>query len=56
MCCDICPKYDECDEKDALKDGCCSQCPEYGYCVEENKYTDTEKDEGKDKDDLSEDY
>lgn len=37
MCCDICPKYLECEAKNRLKDECCSQCPEYNYCQGEDR-------------------
>ena len=33
MCCDICSRYDKCEEKNRLRDDCCPKCPEYGYCV-----------------------
>ena len=37
MCCDICPKYDECEERDWLEANCCTECPEHKYCNVENK-------------------
>ncbi|MBN1871619.1 MAG: hypothetical protein JW800_03505 [Candidatus Omnitrophica bacterium] len=36
MCCDMCPRYDECEENDKLKEGCCKKCPEYEYCQDDN--------------------
>lgn len=33
MCCEDCPKYNECEEYNKLKDNCCTQCPEYDDCV-----------------------
>ena len=33
MCCEECPKYEECEENNRLKDNCCSKCPEYDNCV-----------------------
>jgi hypothetical protein len=41
MCCDICPRYEECDEKNKLRDNCCSQCPEHDYCIGADKYGET---------------
>ena len=38
MCCDTCPRYLECEEKNRLKDKCCRQCPDYDYCQEEELY------------------
>ena len=38
MCCDTCPRYQECEEKNRLKDKCCRQCPDYDYCQEEELY------------------
>lgn len=32
MCCDSCPKYEECSVKDRLRDDCCKVCPDYGNC------------------------
>ena len=37
MCCETCPHYDECEERESLKEGCCSQCPERTYCKEEGE-------------------
>lgn len=42
MCCDICPKYDECEEKNKLKDRCCQQCADYDYCYGDNDHGDIE--------------
>ncbi|MBL7130146.1 MAG: hypothetical protein ISS45_01870 [Candidatus Omnitrophica bacterium] len=33
MCCDICYKYEECEENGKLRDDCCSKCSEYNECV-----------------------
>jgi len=33
MCCEECPKHEECAENNRLKDNCCSKCPEYNDCV-----------------------
>ena len=33
MCCEECPKYEECAENNRLKDDCCSKCPQYSDCA-----------------------
>ncbi|MBN1354154.1 MAG: hypothetical protein JW994_05770 [Candidatus Omnitrophica bacterium] len=47
MCCDICPKYLECEENNTLKDDCCKQCPDYNYCMGEDS-ANTDKEYGED--------
>ena len=42
MCCDVCSHYDECAEKNSIKDNCCKRCSEYEYCVGEERYHDSE--------------
>ena len=32
MCCDLCPKYEDCFVKNGLKDNCCKTCPDYNSC------------------------
>jgi len=44
MCCDICPKYEECEEKNQLKDECCRKCPEYNYCIGKEEESESDKD------------
>lgn len=46
MCCDVCPKYLDCEKKNRLKEECCPQCPEYNYCTNENQYEDMDDDDG----------
>ncbi len=41
MCCDECPKYDDCDSNDKLKDHCCSKCPAYSDCADRDKEDET---------------
>ncbi len=32
MCCESCPKYEDCGIKEQLKDTCCELCPYYYSC------------------------
>ena len=48
MCCDVCPKYLDCEKKNRLKEECCTQCPEYNYCTNENQYEDMDDNEDMD--------
>ena len=40
MCCDICTRFDECEEKGKLKDNCCPECSDYESCRENNEHDD----------------
>lgn len=37
MCCESCPKYEECAIKDKLSDNCCDTCPDYYTCYGNSK-------------------
>jgi len=37
MCCEACPKYDDCAASDTLKAKCCQKCPDYNSCFEKGK-------------------
>lgn len=51
MCCEECPKYEECEENNRLKDNCCEQCPEYSDCAGiDTREKDTFRDSYKDSD------
>lgn len=32
MCCEICPRYTNCEEEGNLNDLCCVGCPDYSSC------------------------
>lgn len=32
MCCDACPKYYKCEERDMLTENCCKRCLDYKHC------------------------
>ena len=44
MCCESCPKYEDCLVKDKIKDNCCTVCPDYDSCFSfEEKEEDIEE-------------
>lgn len=48
MCCESCPKYEECEIKEQLKETCCELCPDYYSCYGDDDADDEnygEKDE-----------
>jgi len=55
MCCDICYKYEECDEDSKLREECCSRCFDYNDCI---GVEDRDKDSSQDTDHYTqeEDY
>lgn len=52
MCCDVCPRYTNCEEEDHLNELCCTSCPEYVSCYKDDAAKDSEFD--KTRDDLGE--
>lgn len=44
MCCNICHKYDECEENSKIKDKCCLQCADYEYCQDSKDFNGAEDD------------
>lgn len=37
MCCESCPKYEDCAVDSQLKEECCPKCPDYNVCFGEEK-------------------
>ena len=45
MCCEFCPKYDDCMVDDKLKDRCCRICPDYDICFAKDEESEEEEEE-----------
>ena len=51
MCCNLCPKFEECELAETQNEECCRECVEYEYCHEmdpKDNYKERDRDEGED--------
>ena len=48
MCCEICPRYTNCEEDGHLNESCCASCPERSSCRDENGSKDKDPSEPED--------
>ena len=37
MCCEFCPKYEDCAVNETTKNKCCKICPDHGACSDNNE-------------------
>ena len=48
MCCEICPRFTNCEEEGHLNEMCCVSCPEYHSCHDKKKAGGEEGDDAED--------
>lgn len=51
MCCEICPRYTNCEEEGHLNEMCCISCPDHSSC-----YNDKRSGNGKSQDENEDEF